>query len=91
MKEILERIKNKYLSFDKSKSNKNFRLKENHLMKDSTNNQNILTTNRNIFNSHEFLSPIAITLKILTERKKDINNNNKNIFFNKTLKKFKIW
>ena len=90
MKEILERIKNKYLSFDKSKSNKNFRLKENHLMKDSTNNQNILTTNRNIFNSNEFLSPIAIKLKILTERKKDINNNNKNIFFNKTLKNLKF-
>ena len=91
MKEILETIKIKYLSFDKSKSTKNYILNENHLiMKNSNKDQNLLTTSNNIINLNENLSPIEITHKIITERKKDTNNNNKNIFFNKTLKILKF-
>ena len=84
MKEILEKVKLKYLSFDKSKSNKNFILGQNSLALDNlNNNNNIFNRNLNIINSNDF-SQIENSEKYLT------NRTNKNSFFNKTSSNLKF-
>ena len=84
MREILNELKKKYLSFDKSKSNKNFILNSDHL----TNINNVHpilnhNININIINSNDILLPNKLEEKILTERYKIRNRNN---FYNKSHK-----
>ena len=91
MKEILESMKNKYLSFDKSKSNKNFRSNRNYLAISNTfNSKDKLNEylNINTINPNDYLTERKTTNNFFSKKKKIINFNEiYNISMKKIFKK----
>ena len=90
MNEILKELKQKYLTFDKSKSNKNFILNQNPLNFDNINNTNsILDNNKNFktIDSNNFLLNKNINENRLTDR---YSSSNKFSYFNKSITNLKF-
>ena len=90
MNEILKELKQKYLTFDKSKSNKNFILNQNPLNFDNINNTNSILDNNKKYktiDSNNFLLNKNINENRLTDR---YSSSNKFSYFNKSITNLKF-